>query len=175
MQFLDEDCRATKPRETQLLSREYYCLLHTNNTVQCTRDDLVLTNSNFIDSGASINAVSPEFCLRAGLEAKIRDHGTMMPITLANKQEMTSFDPYVGDFLILPVPKNQDILLGMPWLKTANPDIDWIEETFSVSGSTSASCSRYFQHGYFSVTSGETKYITRKQFKRLLRKPQDLE
>lgn len=125
MQFLDEDCRATKPRETQLLSREYYCLLHTNNTVQCTRDDLVLTNSNFIDSGASINAVSPEFCLRAGLEAKIRDHGTMMPITLANKQEMTvpartvrlhlfieSFDPYVGDFLILPVPKTRTFCSG---------------------------------------------------------------
>lgn len=99
------------------------------------------SNSNFIDSGATINAVSPEFCCKAKLEDKIVDNGTTIPITLANKQEMEvqqktvrlhlfidEFEPYEVDFIVLPVPEEQDILLGMPWLKTVNPDIDWIEE-----------------------------------------------
>ncbi|ETO68354.1 hypothetical protein F441_14621 [Phytophthora nicotianae CJ01A1] len=39
------------------------------------------------------------------------------------------FDVYVDDFLVLPIAEEQDILLGMPWLKATNPDINWIEET----------------------------------------------
>ncbi|OWZ04716.1 hypothetical protein PHMEG_00023336 [Phytophthora megakarya] len=33
----------------------------------CNRDDLIGTNSNFIDSEATMNTVSPEFCERTGL------------------------------------------------------------------------------------------------------------
>ncbi|OWY95409.1 hypothetical protein PHMEG_00034591 [Phytophthora megakarya] len=90
-----------------------------------------------------MNAVSPEFCERTGLRDSIKDHGVEIPIVLANRQEMKipkqtlrlhlyieDFDPYIGDFVVLPVPEQQDILLGMPWLKAANPDIDWVEEKF---------------------------------------------
>ncbi|GMF38978.1 unnamed protein product [Phytophthora fragariaefolia] len=41
---------------------------------------------------------------------------------------MDDFKPYVNKFLVIDVPEEQDILLGMAWLKTNNPDIDWIEE-----------------------------------------------
>ncbi|KAK1946732.1 hypothetical protein P3T76_002284 [Phytophthora citrophthora] len=229
--FFDNITSLKTPIFSRGLERVYYCLLHTNSTVQCTRDDLFVTNSNFIDSGATINAVSPAFCQRAGLENKIEDHGVDILITLANKKEMKirkrtlrmnlyidSFPTYVDDFLVLPVPEEQDLLLGMPWLKATNPDIDWINETVkprsglelnsgpmkrqgskkkkvkpktttipsqpatrvggkrvAVGENATRGRSRYFQHGYFSVTSGETKYITRKQFKRLMRKPQDIE
>jgi hypothetical protein len=128
-------------RTPKLTSCDYCCLLHTTSTVQNGPNDLLLTTSNFIDSGATINAVSLEFCSRASLEDKIEDHGETMLITLANKQEMNvprktvhlnlfidDFEPYEGDFLVLSVPEKQDILLGMPWLKTVNPAIDWIEE-----------------------------------------------
>ncbi|EGZ23382.1 hypothetical protein PHYSODRAFT_482493, partial [Phytophthora sojae] len=185
MEFEDKKSSTTNSEDSFALPREYCCLLHTNSTVQCTRDDLFLTNSNFIDSGATINAVSPEFCQRSQLEDRIGDHGVEIPITLANKQEMKvrkrtlrlhlfidSFDPYVGEFLVLSVPENQDILLGMPWLKAVNPDIDWIEETIKPRQN---SCGKYFQQGFYSVTSGETKFITSKQFKRLLRKPEKLD
>ncbi|OWY99850.1 hypothetical protein PHMEG_00029074 [Phytophthora megakarya] len=170
--------------------REYCCLLHTNSTVMCNRDDLIITNSNFIDSGATMNAVSPEFCERPGL----RD--------------------------ILPVPEQQDILHGMPWLKAANPDIDWVEEKIrprstqettkgianlkiktkrpksrvkmhhkphqpalrlggerhaaSQSGMTVKN-NKLFNDGYYSLRSGTTKYISGKQFSRLLKKPKDVE
>ncbi|POM81176.1 Hypothetical protein PHPALM_892 [Phytophthora palmivora] len=69
---------------------------------------LILTNSNFIDSGANINAW-----------------------TVTLHLYIESLDPYIGEFMVLPVPEDQDILLGMPWLKTVNPNIDWnwIEET----------------------------------------------
>ncbi|OWY92607.1 hypothetical protein PHMEG_00038320 [Phytophthora megakarya] len=93
------------------LPRECCCLLHTNSTVMCNRDDLIITNSNFIDSGATMNAVSPEFCERTGLRDSIKDHGVEIPIVLANRQEMKipkqtlrlhlyieDFDPYIGDF-----------------------------------------------------------------------------
>lgn len=58
------------------------------NHLQRSGDDLILTNSNFIDGGATINAVSPEFCHLAGLNGKISSHNTVIP-TLANDQQMT--------------------------------------------------------------------------------------
>ncbi|OWZ18972.1 hypothetical protein PHMEG_0006860 [Phytophthora megakarya] len=70
------------------------------------------------------------------------DHEVEMPITLTNQQEMLvlkrtvrlhvfmdTFPTYVNDFLVLSMPENCDVLLGMSWLKTTNPDINWIEET----------------------------------------------
>ncbi|POM73161.1 Hypothetical protein PHPALM_10015 [Phytophthora palmivora] len=41
---------------------------------------------------------------------------------------MENFKPYVNDVLVIEVPEGQDLLLGMPWLKTNNPDIDWIKK-----------------------------------------------
>ncbi|OWZ17929.1 hypothetical protein PHMEG_0008067 [Phytophthora megakarya] len=92
-----------------------------------------------------------------------------------NKQKMTvsertvklhvfkeEFRPYVGDFLVL---------------KTVNLDIDWISGGLCVSGggSTLNWGGRYFQHGFYLLSSGETKSITGKQFKRLRHKPHELE
>ncbi|OWY91218.1 hypothetical protein PHMEG_00040293 [Phytophthora megakarya] len=140
--FLDENCSVNNVSEVRSSNYEYCCLLHTTSTIQCAPEDLILTNSNFIDSGAPIDAISPEFCSRVGLEKRMIGHGVEMPITLANQQEMSvpkrtvrlhlfmdSFPAYVNDFLVLPIPENCDVLLGMPWLKTTNPDINWIEET----------------------------------------------
>ncbi|GMF62759.1 unnamed protein product [Phytophthora fragariaefolia] len=59
--------------------------------------------------------------------------------------------------------------------KPSKPALQVGGQRFSVSGNTNSSCSKYYQQGFFSVTSGETKYITSKQFKRLLGKPQELE
>ncbi|POM61312.1 LOW QUALITY PROTEIN: hypothetical protein PHPALM_29691 [Phytophthora palmivora] len=90
--------------------------------------------SNSIDSGATMDGVSPKFCTTNGLWDSLE-------ITLAAKKTLTvptktvrltlymeNFKPYVNDFLVIEVPEGQDLLLGMPWLKTNNPDIDWIKE-----------------------------------------------
>ncbi|OWZ12012.1 hypothetical protein PHMEG_00014893 [Phytophthora megakarya] len=108
------------------LPREYCCLRHTNSTVMCNRDVLIITNSNVMDSGTTINAVSPDVCERAGLRDRIKDLGVEMSIVLQLYNE--DFNPCIGDFIILPVSEQQDILLGMPWLKAANPEIDWVKE-----------------------------------------------
>ncbi|GMF88823.1 unnamed protein product [Phytophthora fragariaefolia] len=41
---------------------------------------------------------------------------------------MQDFQPYTNDFLVIDVPEGQNLLLGMPWLKATNPDIDWVNE-----------------------------------------------
>ncbi|GMF36760.1 unnamed protein product [Phytophthora lilii] len=152
-----------------------------------------------------------------------------MVITLAAKKKLTiptktirltlymdDFKRYVNDFLVIDVPENQDILLGMPWLKANNPDIDWVEERVSprtqsalpgkngkktknvkrsvktahkptqpaikiggerhpVSLPKTSDGDERFTSGFYSVLSGETKYISGKQFKRLMKKPNDIE
>jgi hypothetical protein len=40
--------------------------------------------------------------------------------------------PTTADFLVCPIGENQAIL-GMPWLKTQNPDINWKEQTVTFS------------------------------------------
>jgi hypothetical protein len=42
--------------------------------------------------------------------------------------------PSSAEFLICPIGNNQ-IILGMPWLKTQNPHIDWKEQTLALSES----------------------------------------
>ncbi|POM78437.1 LOW QUALITY PROTEIN: Reverse transcriptase [Phytophthora palmivora] len=219
--------------EKFVLSKNLYCLLHTQSTVQCFANDICIVNSNFIDSGATIDGVSPQFCATNGLWDKIEDHNEPMEITLAAKQKMTvptktitltvymeDFEPYTNDFLVIDVPEKQDILLGMPWLKTVNPDIDWVKKRVNprvvhnvndkndnlstkkrnsktkvkilhkperpavqVGGKRQPVSSltkkygliEYFKHGYYSATSGTTKFITSKQFRRMLKKSKTVE
>ncbi|EGZ18309.1 hypothetical protein PHYSODRAFT_418994, partial [Phytophthora sojae] len=73
------------------------------------------------------------------------------------------------DILVIDVPEEQDILLGMPWLKTKNPDIDWVEERVRPRSGDLFTC------GYYSVQSGTTKYISGKQFRRILKKPRHID
>ncbi|KAE8909495.1 hypothetical protein PF003_g6227 [Phytophthora fragariae] len=181
-----------------------------------------------------MDGVSPEFCTANQLWENVVDHNEPMEITLAAKQTMTvptnpvqltlymeNFEPYTNDFLVIDVPEDQDILLGMPWLKTTNPDIDWVTERVQprvgqnpteldtppgkknkkkktkkvktphkpawpagmVGGQRHPVSPRrkpneeknYFQNGFFSAKSGTTKYITTKQFRRMLRKPKGIE
>lgn len=64
------------------------------------------------------------------------DHHKHLEITLAAKQTLTvptktvrltpymdEFKPYENDILVIDVPEEQDILLGMPWLKTKTPTL----------------------------------------------------
>jgi hypothetical protein len=221
--------------ENNEFKRQLYCLLHTRSTVHCSSRDICIINSNFIDSGATMDGVSPRFCSANGLWNHVVDHNEPMEITLAASQTMTvptktvkltvymdNFEPYTNDFLVIDVPEEQDLLLGMPWLKAANPDIDWVKErveprvqckmeklevntskkkhkkkktkkvktlhkpetpAVKIGGQRhpvsprkkKGSESDYFTNGFYSATSGTTKFITVKQFRRMLRKPQDIE
>jgi hypothetical protein len=229
-------CESGENAETQekaQVKHELICLLHTQSKVHCPAKDICIINSNFIDSGATMDGVSPDFCSANGLWEKVVDHRESTEITLAAKQTMTvstktvqltvymeNFQPYTNDFLVIDVPEGQDLLLGMPWLKTTNPDIDWVTERMQprvqqeagelkptakrskkkkkkqvktphkparpavmVGGQRQPVSPRhkptaeknYFKEGFFSVKSGTTKYITIKQFKRILKKPREIE
>ncbi|OWZ09235.1 hypothetical protein PHMEG_00018096 [Phytophthora megakarya] len=87
--FLDENGPVNNVSEVRSSNYEYCCLLHTTSTIQCAQEDLIFTNSHFIDSGATIDAISPEFFSRVGLEKRMIDHGVEMPITLANQQKIS--------------------------------------------------------------------------------------
>ncbi|EGZ12932.1 hypothetical protein PHYSODRAFT_511777 [Phytophthora sojae] len=153
--------------------RHLYCLLYTQSTVHCSLRNLCIINSNFIDSGATMNGVSPRFCSENGLWDQVVDHNEPMEITLVAKQTMT---PYTNDFLVIDVPEEQDLLLGMPWLKAVNPDIDWVNERVGPRvPPLQETGGDYFTHRFYSATSGTTKFITAKQFRRMLRKPHGIE
>ncbi|POM81555.1 Hypothetical protein PHPALM_456 [Phytophthora palmivora] len=138
---VDDQENPVNIQEKQILSRDYFCLLHTRSVLQCSKQDICIPNSNFIDSGATIDGVSPQFCRSNDLRGEIVDHKESMEVTLANKQTVVipkqtvkitlyldDFPPYTNDFLVIDVPEEQDILLGMPWLRKVNPDIDWVTE-----------------------------------------------
>ncbi|DBA03269.1 TPA: hypothetical protein N0F65_011628, partial [Lagenidium giganteum] len=109
---------------------EMCALLHVQSVLPYDRNDVMLSNSNFIDNGASINAVSPEFCAAHGLEQFVRQDNSFVTITMANQQQFTvqrrvisltvfldGFALFSDEFLILPIPDNCDVQLGMPWLR----------------------------------------------------------
>ncbi|POM58001.1 Hypothetical protein PHPALM_37411 [Phytophthora palmivora] len=80
--------------------------------------------------GATMDGVSPKFCTTNGLWDSVVDHHQPLEITLAAKKTLTvpTKTVYVNDVLVIEVPEGQDLILGMPWLKTNNPDIDWVKE-----------------------------------------------
>ncbi|POM81807.1 Hypothetical protein PHPALM_173 [Phytophthora palmivora] len=172
--------------EMKKLKKRLFCPRICTSTVQCFANDFCVVNSNFIDSGATIDGVSPQFCATNGLWDRIEDYNEPMEIALAAKLKMTvptktitltvymeHFEPYTNDFLVIDVPEKQDILLGMPWLKTVNPDIDWVKKR--VNPRVKEGLIEYFKHGYYSATSGITKFITSTQFGRMLKKPKTIE
>jgi hypothetical protein len=109
-------------------------------TVQITPKNQAETFSSLIDSGATANFISP----------KLVEPLKIPKIALSNPRNIRMLDgstpktgkvwhkvhlefhcqglPTSADFLVCPIGENQAIL-GMPWLKTQNPDIDWKEQT----------------------------------------------
>ncbi|POM75660.1 Hypothetical protein PHPALM_7205 [Phytophthora palmivora] len=125
-------------------SYNVYSMLAITSQVIHDHDDSPVKNSTFIDSGATINAVSPNFCSRPAFDKFIVDIHDVIEIRVANKQgfkvhrrtirlslTLGGMDSYTADFLVLHVPEGQDILLGMPWLEAVNPDIDWVSKSVS--------------------------------------------
>jgi hypothetical protein len=111
-------------------------------TVQITPKNQADTFSSLIDSRATANFISP----------KLVETLKLPKIALVNPRKIRMLDgstpkmgkvwhkvhlefhcqglPTSADFLICPISDNQAIL-GMPWLKTQNPDIDWKEQTIT--------------------------------------------
>ncbi|ETK90462.1 hypothetical protein L915_05776 [Phytophthora nicotianae] len=117
-----------------------------------------------------------------------------IPLTL----RMDGLDEYSAEFYVIEVPDNRDILLGLPWLHTVNPLIDWkkgvirpslarlrvrlrdllsaYQKSWCHQGNASSERETSNQtDAYFSVDTGETKCISSKQFRRLLKKDKDVE
>ncbi|OWZ08151.1 hypothetical protein PHMEG_00019354 [Phytophthora megakarya] len=84
--------------------------------------------SGFIDSGASINVVSPSFLKKhVSLNLTMANDMTekLQKRTVKLTIQIGGMDNFTAAFVVLPVPANRDVLLGMPWLKEVNPKIDW--------------------------------------------------
>ena len=95
------------------------------------------TAQAFIDGGASLNAITPELVQQLNLTITTVENNPVR-LNLGNNQStefprqlvtttiyMEGFAPYKEIFLVMPVPEGCDILLGLPWLRTTNPDINW--------------------------------------------------
>jgi hypothetical protein len=112
-------------------------------TVQIKPKNQADTFPSLIDSGATANFISPT------LVEKLK----ILKISLNNPRLIRMLDgttpktgkvwhkahlefecqglPTSGDFLICPIGENQ-VILGMPWLKNQNPSIDWREQTLTL-------------------------------------------
>lgn len=96
-----------------------------------------------VDSGASGNFVSLEFCRRRGIPLRTtRRHRT---ITLADGSKQTSrllvekAQLQLGnhmeqhDFTVMNLKNHDfDVILGMPWLTKVNPQIDWVTRSLTL-------------------------------------------
>jgi hypothetical protein len=98
-----------------------------------------------IDSGASGTFISEAFIK----DQKIRTHRLKEPFRVSNADGTSSGKGYITHYCVLDVKINQQtmrgkfnvhklgrrdqILLGIPWLKAMNPDINWAEETLALS------------------------------------------
>ncbi|GMF46857.1 unnamed protein product [Phytophthora fragariaefolia] len=96
--------------------------------------------SAFIDSGASFNAVCPQFAARVGL--KVFAHARPLTIRLdVGKQaviprRVTSLSIILPDYsiyttgaFVIEISESCEVMLGMPWLEDINPIIDWTAKT----------------------------------------------
>jgi hypothetical protein len=101
---------------------------------------------SLIDSGATTNFISP----------KLVETLKIPKISLANPRNIRMLDgsttkigrvwhkvhlkfqcqglPTSADFLVCPIGNNQ-VILGMPWLRDQNPSIDWKEQTITLAES----------------------------------------
>jgi predicted aspartyl protease len=105
------------------------------------------TVSAFVDSGASFNAIDPRVVKRLGL--KVAECDKPLKLTIGNNQDVLvprrittlevqlhGFPVYKTEAFVLPVPEGKHLLLGMPWLREVNPEIDWREYVIRDRGST---------------------------------------
>ena len=59
--------------------------------------------------------------------------------------ELPGFKAYERNCFVMPIPEGKDIMLGMPWFVTQNPDIDWKKGTIKPRSSTEDNIYRYHQ------------------------------
>ena len=90
-----------------------------------------------LDSGAETSYVSPEAVKRAGLSPQVKDspyplhvaNGKRMPGTPLISEEVTArmqTQRHHEDITLDVMPGLRwDVILGLPWLRKHNPDIDW--------------------------------------------------
>lgn len=95
-----------------------------------------------VDSGASGNFVSLDFCRRHGIP--IRTTRRRRTITLADNSKQTSrllvekAQLRLGSheeehpFTVMNLNMNFDVILGMPWLTRVNPQIDWATGSMTI-------------------------------------------
>ena len=97
--------------------------------------------SAVIDSGADINYANEEWCLRNGIEYGITGYGkikaydgsfTQEQIREASIRFQLQGVQQEQTFQILKETGEDNVVLGMPWLESENPQIDWKERTVTI-------------------------------------------
>ncbi|GBG82535.1 hypothetical protein CBR_g34911 [Chara braunii] len=102
------------------------------------------SSSALLDSGASRNFMNQSFMQRAGLGAQVRRKANPTPIKLADGKTQQLLDRYIEAVPVYFAPHacepvtfdildtNFDIILGMPWLASADHTVNFHRRTLSV-------------------------------------------
>ena len=93
----------------------------------------------FVDNGAGFQAISPKKASALGLPVKEYPE-TPLILTLGGgvkstvPRKVTQFELSIEGFpvfkteaFVMDIPEQCDILLGLPWFKEVNPNVDWKE------------------------------------------------
>ncbi|GMF48637.1 unnamed protein product [Phytophthora fragariaefolia] len=96
--------------------------------------------SVFLDCGASLNAIAPR--LASQFQLAVRDFPIPLELQLGGNKfitmprrvttitvQLAGFGPYETEAFVMDVTEKREVLLGMPWFSTANPDVIWSERT----------------------------------------------
>jgi len=93
---------------------------------------------SIIDSGADINYVNKEWCSRKGIHYKVTGYGKIKAYNetfVEDYVRKTTFEFELDGkkqrqiFHVLTDTGKDEMVLGMPWLESENPVIDWKERT----------------------------------------------
>ena len=97
--------------------------------------------SAIIDSGADINYANEEWCLRNGIKYDTTGYGKIKAYDGSYTQEHIR-EASIGFqiqgvqqeqiFQVLKETGEDNVVLGMPWLESENPKIDWKERTVTI-------------------------------------------
>ncbi|DAZ96954.1 TPA: hypothetical protein N0F65_012057 [Lagenidium giganteum] len=114
------DCKSQERTETNnYISGSFYASLKVMAIAFSSA-----TNSRevsiFIDNGCSLNGISEELARDLNL-ASVRQPKKTVEMSL----NIPGFPILTGPFLVMPIPENNNVILGMIWLREQNPIIDW--------------------------------------------------
>ena len=138
--------RYREPEHSMIVSaqgendREYRLFKASGTLLSLSEQSARIVAPIMIDGAATFDAIRPELAKILGYE--IKEHQNPLRLSLGGAQnttmqrrtttlrlEIPNFPVYEAICFVMDLPEGHDVLLGTPWHRRVNPDIDWDTES----------------------------------------------